>query len=74
MSFNTSRKIATALLIAALVSLTVPPAAQARSIGRRSIDGPAREVTREVRERGFFSLLLRLFDFAGGAMDPNGNS
>ncbi len=70
MSSNAFRKIAAALLFATLVSLTAPPAAQAWSAGRRSFDGP----TREVRERGFFSYLLRLFDFTGGAMDPNGNS
>ncbi len=70
MSSNAARKTAAALLFAALVFLTSPPAAQAWSVGRRSVDGP----TREARERGFFSYLLRLFDFAGGAMDPNGNS
>jgi hypothetical protein len=70
MSSHTFRTIATALIFAALVSLAAPPPAQAWLPGRRSFDGP----TREVRERGFFSRLLRLFDFTGGAMDPNGNS
>lgn len=70
MSSNTFRTIAAALFLAALVSLTAPPPAQAWNPGRRSFDGP----TREVRERGFFSYLRLLFDFAGGAMDPNGNS
>lgn len=71
MSSNVSRKLAAALLFSTLVSLTAPPAAQAWGTrGRRSFDGPVREVP----QRGFFSYLLRLFDFAGGAMDPNGNS
>lgn len=71
MSSNVSRKFAAALIFATLVSLTVPPAAQAWGTkGRRSFDGPVREMP----ERRFFSYLLRLFDFAGGAMDPNGQS
>lgn len=71
-SSNAFRTTAAALLFATLLSLTAPPAAQAWGLGRHSVDGPTREV--EVRERGILSYLLRLFDFAGGAMDPNGNS
>lgn len=71
MSSNASRQVAAALLVSALVSLATPPAARTWSIrGHRSFDGPVREQP----ERGFFSYLLLLFDFAGGAMDPNGNS
>ena len=71
MSSNACRKVAAALLVSALVSLAAPPAAQAWSFrGRHSFDGPVRERP----ERGFLSYLLLLFDFAGGAMDPNGNS
>jgi hypothetical protein len=71
MSSNICRKVAAALIVSALVSLAAPPAAQAWGVrGRRSFDGPVREQ----RERGFLSYLLLLFDFAGGAMDPNGNS
>lgn len=70
MSSNTFRKIAAALLVSTLVSFAAPPAAQAWGSARRSVEGPAREQ----RERGFFFTLLRvLFDFTGGAMDPNGN-
>jgi hypothetical protein len=69
MSSHTPRNIAAALLVFALVSLAAPPAAQAWGFSRRSFDGPVREQP----ERGFFSFLLRLFDFAGGGMDPNGN-
>ncbi len=71
MSSNVSRKLAAALLFATLVSLTAAPAAEAWGArSRRSFDGPVRDVP----ERGFFSYLLRFFDYAGGAMDPNGNS
>ena len=70
MSSNVSRKFAAALLFATLVSLTAPPAAQARSFGARSFDGPVREQP----ARRFLSYLIRFFDFAGGAMDPNGHS
>lgn len=71
MSSNVSRKFAAALLFATLVSLTTPPAAQAWGFqSRGSFDRPVREVP----QRGFFSYLLLLFDYAGGAMDPNGNS
>ena len=71
MSSNASRKVAAALLLSALVSLAAPPAAQAWGVrGHRSFDGPVRDQP----ERGLLSYLLSFFDFAGGAMDPNGNS
>ena len=71
MSSNASRKVAAALLVSALASLAAPPAAEAWGVrGRRSFDGPLREQP----ERRFLSYLLSVVDFAGGAMDPNGNS
>ncbi len=69
MSSNPFRKIAAALLISTLASLAAAPAVQAWSPARRSIEGPAREP----RERGVFAFLRLLFDFTGGAMDPNGH-
>lgn len=70
MSSNVSRKFTAALLFATLVSLTAPPAQALGVRTHRSFDGPVRERP----ARSFFSYLLRMFDFAGGAMDPNGHS
>jgi len=69
--FKTFRRMSAALLITILTSLTVAAPAHAWGVsGRRSFDGPARTAP----ERGLFAFLLHLFDFTGGAMDPNGNS
>lgn len=68
---KTFRRMSAALLVIVLASLTLATPAHAWGVsGRRSFDGP----TRTAPERGFFAFLLRLFDFTGGAMDPNGNS
>jgi hypothetical protein len=70
MSSQALRKSALALLVAATVTLScATPSRAAGSNSRRAFDDPARAEP----ARGFFSLLLRLFDFAGGAMDPNGS-
>lgn len=68
---KTFRRASAALLVATLASLTVATPAHAWGVpGHRSFDGPARTAP----ERGIFAFLLRLLDFTGGAMDPNGNS
>ncbi|HEV2851880.1 MAG TPA: hypothetical protein VHC97_03660 [Thermoanaerobaculia bacterium] len=68
MSSKIFRTAAAALLFSTLVSLGAAPAQAWGTSGRRAFDGPARAE----REGGFFARLLRIFDFAGGAMDPNG--
>jgi hypothetical protein len=73
MSAKAFRTAAAALLLATLVSLsTAPPAHAFGPVGPfgRHFDGPARTEPRS----GFVAFLLRIFDFAGGAMDPNGHS
>jgi hypothetical protein len=68
MSSTTFRRAAATLLIVTFASLTA--AAPSHAFGlRRSFDEPVRTV----REVGFFAFLARFFDYAGGAMDPNGN-
>jgi hypothetical protein len=73
MSSKAFRATAATLLLATLVSLTA--AAPARAFGPvgaagRHFEGPALAGPRS----GFVAFLLRIFDFAGGAMDPNGHS
>ena len=69
MSSQALRSAVTTLLVAAVVTLSCPAPSQAAwSHHHRAFDDPAH--TEPVRD--FFSLLLRLFDFTGGAMDPNG--
>jgi hypothetical protein len=70
MSSKAFRTTAATLLLAALVSLTA--AAPARAVGPagRHFEGPELTGPRS----GFVAFLLRIFDFAGGAMDPNGHS
>jgi hypothetical protein len=64
------RRAAVTLLVATIVTLScATPSRAAWSNVHRAFDEPARAEP----ARGFFSLLLRLFDFAGGAMDPNGS-
>jgi hypothetical protein len=74
MSSKAFRTTTATLLLATLVSLTA--AAPARAFGPASpvgryFEGPVRT---EPRSGGFVAFLLRIFDFAGGAMDPNGHS
>lgn len=68
MSSRTFRRAAAALLVATLASLAAAAPAHAFGPGRRSYDGPVRT------EPGgsVVAFLLRIFGFAGGAMDPNG--
>jgi len=69
--FKTFRRVSAALLVATLASLTLATPSHAWGVpGHRSFDGPARTAP----EQGIFAFLLRLLDFTGGAMDPNGNS
>jgi hypothetical protein len=76
MSSKSFRTTAATLLLATLVSLTAAVPARAFGpvghVGRagRSFEGPALTGPRS----GFVAFLLRIFDFAGGAMDPNGHS
>jgi hypothetical protein len=70
MSSRTFRRTAAALLVATFVSLTAASPAHAFGSVRRSFDGPARTEPRSP----FVVFLLRIFDLAGGAMDPNGGS
>lgn len=68
MSSRIQRTVAT-LLLSSFVALTCPAASHAlRESGRPSLDGP----TVSGPETGILRFLLRLFGFAGGAMDPNG--
>ncbi|HEX9940673.1 MAG TPA: hypothetical protein VGG03_01555 [Thermoanaerobaculia bacterium] len=69
MSYKAFRRAAATLLIATFATLTcAAPSHASRGFGRRAFDGP----TPSAPERGFIAFLLRLFDLAGGAMDPNG--
>jgi hypothetical protein len=74
MSSKAFRTTAATLLLATLVSLTAAPARAFGPAGRpfgRHLEGPVRT---EPTSGGFVAFLLRIFDFAGGAMDPNGHS
>lgn len=70
MSFPTSRRAATALLLSTVLLLTcaAPSHAGVRS-GRPRPDTP--EWT--TPQGGFFHFLRCLFAFAGGTLDPNGD-
>ncbi len=69
MSFQALRKTVASLLVMAAVTLScAAPSGAAWLRSPRTFDEPARTEP----ARGFVSLLLRLLDFAGGAMDPNG--
>jgi len=68
MSSRTFRRAAATLLVATLASLAVAAPSHAFGPVRRSYDGPVRPEP----EGGVVAFLLRIFAFAGGAMDPNG--
>jgi hypothetical protein len=68
MSSRTSRRAAATLLVATLACLAAAAPAHAFGPVRRSYDGPVRTES----GGGFVAFLLRIFAFAGGAMDPNG--
>jgi hypothetical protein len=69
MCSQTPRRAAAALLVAIAVTLSCAAPSQALwSQPRRGSEEPARAEP----GRGFIAFLLHLFDFAGGAMDPNG--
>ena len=73
MSSKAFRTTAATLLLATLVSLTGAAPARAFGPGRsfgRHFEGPALTEPRSA----FVAFLIRIFDFAGGAMDPNGHS
>jgi len=70
MSSRAFRHTAAALLLATLVALTAAAPARAFGPSRRSFEGPALTEPRSA----FVAFLIRIFDFAGGAMDPNGHS
>lgn len=71
-SFNasgTSRRAVQALLLSAILSISCAAPSHAwPGFGRPTIDSPVRTVT----EGGFLRFLHRIFGFAGGTMDPNG--
>lgn len=69
MSSKIFRTAAAALLFSTVLALSAAPAQAWALPGRHTFDGPARME----REGGFFARLLRILDFTGGAMDPNGN-
>jgi hypothetical protein len=70
MSCQATWRAASTLLIASLVALTCAMPAQAlKSPGRYAFEGPAWTLS----DDGFWGLLLRLLEKAGGGMDPNGN-
>lgn len=70
MSCKVFRRAAATLLIATFATLAgAAPSHALRNFGRRAFEGPARTAP----EPGFLAFLRRLFEFAGGGMDPNGN-
>ena len=65
----TTRRAAAALLLAVTLSLTCAAPSHAwTGSGRPTSDSAERPAP----EGGFFHLLLRIFGFASGTMDPNG--
>jgi len=68
MSSRIFRRAAATLLVAILASLAAVAPAHAFGPVRRSYDGPARTEP----GWGVVAFLLRIFAYAGGAMDPNG--
>jgi hypothetical protein len=70
MSTRVFRKVAIALLVS--TTLTLAGAAPSRALSlrpHRNVEDPARNDS----PRGLFASLLHyFFEFAGGAMDPNG--
>jgi len=68
MPSRTFRRAAATLLVATLVSLATAAPSHAFGSFRRFYDGPVRTEPGE----GVVAFLLRIFAFAGGAMDPNG--
>jgi hypothetical protein len=71
MSTSVFRRVAVALLISTTLTLAGAAPSQARMIRpHRNFEDPARNDS----PRGFIASLLQyVFDFAGGAMDPNGS-
>jgi hypothetical protein len=70
MCSQTLRRAAAALSVAAAVTLTCAAPSQASLCQpRRAAEEPARAEP----GGGFVSFLLHLFDFIGGALDPNGH-
>ena len=71
MSRKAFRRTVATLFLASFAAVTP---GHAFDLGRRSVDSPARTAP----VRGFFALLLELFDLvtekAGGGMDPNGTA
>ena len=68
MSTSVFRKVVIALLVSTTLAGAVP--SQARLLPRRDFEDPARNDS----PRGLFAALLHyVFEFAGGAMDPNGS-
>jgi hypothetical protein len=69
MCSQTLRRAAATLFVVAAVTLScATPSRALWSQPRRASEEPARAQP----GRGFVALLLQLFGFAGGAMDPNG--
>jgi hypothetical protein len=71
MSTRTFRKVVIALLVSTTLTLAVAAPSQAFSLRpHRNVEDPARNDS----PRGLFAALLHsFFEFAGGAMDPNGS-
>jgi hypothetical protein len=66
----TLRRVAAALLLSATLALTCAAPSHAwPGCGHPTIDAPDRTPP----EAGIFRFLVRMFGFAGGTMDPNGN-
>ena len=71
MSINVFRKAVIALLVSTTLTVAGAAPSQAFSLRpHRNVEDPARNDA----HRGLFaSLLHHFFEFAGGAMDPNGS-
>ncbi|HEY0513875.1 MAG TPA: hypothetical protein VGH73_18340 [Thermoanaerobaculia bacterium] len=71
-AFRTFRRLAAALLVAAVAVLACAAPASAMEIGRNRSFHAAGDPAPSHPWRSFFSFLLQLFEEAGGGMDPNG--